>query len=217
VEGKVKITGNFEIWVGDKKIAEGKNRFTRYLMSSIVAIIANTNYSQRVYTGLDISLGLAYKATARVGRDTTTSTTTDMTDLVDKINKAPSSVTRKLWRLETEWKYMAEFLFKWNAEVLPNTTIGEFGVWLFLDNDDWSSPLTNPRRFGIYGTAGQDSGNRYLHCVKGGDSIKWNIDASIPPNRLASRIASADGKFTEFDYDNTEPLTYIWRLIVQIK
>ena len=193
---KIGITGNFEIWVGNKKIAEGKNRFTRYLMSSIVGIIATSRCSGTASSSSHYSRGLAYGATARVGKDTTTPTTTDMDDLVDKVDIAPSSVTRKLWRLEAEWKYMAEFLFRWDAEVLPSGIIGEFGVYLYLDNDNWSPPATNPNRC----TAGD-----IVSPVSGGGV------------RLASRIASADGKFTEFDYYNSEPLTYIWRLIVQIK
>jgi len=192
---ETRITGNFEIWVGDNKIAEGKNRFTRYLMSSIVAIITNRECKGTCYETL-YTRGLSYGATARVGKDTTTPTTTTMGDLVDKIDIAPSSVTRKLWRLEAEWKYMAEFLFKWNAEVLPSETIGEFGVWLYLDSDDWSSPLLNANR-----------------CCAGCTLAP----VGSPGTRLASRIASADGKFTEFYYDNSEPLTYIWRLVVQIK
>ena len=193
MDKRIGITGNFEIWVGDKKIAEGKNRFTRYLMSSIVVIIASTWGSAEIVYAHYYTRALAYNATARVGKDTATSTTTDMSDLVDKIDVAPSSITRKLWRSEAEWKYMAEFLFRWDVGVLPSTTIGEFGVYLTLDSDDWSSPAPNPNRC----TAG---------CPVGGADT-----------RLASRIASADGKFTEFYYDNTEPLTYIWRLIVQIK
>jgi len=190
------ITGNFEIWVGDKKIAEGKNRFTRYLMSSIVGIIATSCCEGTAEFCTHVTRSLAYGATARVGKDTTTPTTTDMGDLVDKVDIAPSSVTRKLWRLEAEWKYIAEFLFRWDAEVLPSMTIGEFGVYLTLDSDDWSPPATNPNR-----------------CVAGCTAYPVG-GAGL---RLASRIASADGKFTEFDYYNSEPLTYIWRLVVQIK
>jgi len=196
MDKRIGITGNFEIWVGDKKIAEGKNRFTRYLMSSIVGIIATSQCAGTFGFSTYVSRGLAYGATARVGKDTTTPTTTDMDDLVDKVDIAPSSLTRTLWRLEAEWKYVAEFLFRWDAEVLPSMTIGEFGVYLYLDNDDWSPPATNPNR-----------------CT-GGSTVSPVYGGNI---RLASRIASADGKFTEFDYYNSEPLTYIWRLIVQIK
>jgi len=200
---KAKIAGEFEIWVGDKRIAKGKNMFTRYLLSTIVIIVANSVKGWGQYLG-GYRHGMAWGATARVGRDTSTPTDPSMTNLVDRIDVAPSSWSRKLWRLEAEWKYMAEFLFKWDAGVLPSGTIGEFGTWLSTDNDDWDSPLVNPNRFYYHGN---------------GDYHFFNFYTGVygRASRLVSRIASADGKFTEFYYDNSEPLTYIWRLVVQIK
>ena len=195
-EGKIGISGEFEIWVGDKRIAKGKNMFTRYFLSSLVVTVARRAYD-REERDVTLRRSMGYGATARVGTDTSTRTDPSFTDLVSKIDTAPSSVTRRLWRFEAEWKYIAEFLFKWNANVLPSGTIGEFGVWLYTDADDWDSPLTQliiPRTEGDY----------YTHFRH-------------PANRLVSRIASADGKFTEFYYDNTEPLLYIWRAVIQIK
>jgi len=195
---KIKIGGEAEIISGNTVI-QCTNKFTRYLMSTILVAICNSYkyaYVDATYQTLAYHT-LASLFDSRVGRDTSTPTNPDMSDLVDKEDVAPSSKTRKLIRDEEMWLFMVEFTFRWDAGVLPDMTIGELGVYLRTDNDDWTSGLVNPERFTTSGAQifiGSGSGKR-----------------------LCSRIASADGAFDAFEfYGSIDPLTFKWRFQVAI-
>jgi len=203
---EIEIMSNFEIWSGDELISKGHNDFTRYLKSTVVCIIGVSDTGYRDFGNYKAagSAGASWGATCRVGRDTSTPTSPDMADLVDKINVAPSNIVRRIVR-DLPDMFFVEYVFTWEAEVLPDDTIGEFGVYLSLDNDDWDSPLSNPSRY----TEFQQTIDDYATIV------------ALPYKRtftLASRVASADGKFSAFyHYGSVDPLTYKWRFQVIIQ
>ena len=92
--------------------------------------------------------------------------------------------------------YVAEYVFTWDSGVLPDTEIGELGVYLNLSDDSWESPLVN------------------ANTVPGGLTPSPYSGAG---NRLGARIASADDAFSPFYlYGSVEPLTFIWRFQVII-
>jgi len=208
---KIKIGGLAEIYKGDELISKCKNKFTRYLMSSIVVFIANGAYNVSTDShGTCYTRGMAYGVTARIGTDTHTPTNPNMSDLVNKVDVASNSVTRRLIKEPDYTLYIAEFVFIWNVGTLPNIYIGapgdgsidgkvgEFGVYLYTDNDDWSSGLLNPVRV--------TSIPSYSYAPLGGAGV-----------RLASRIASADGAFDAFEfYGSIDPLTFKWRFQVAV-
>ena len=211
---KIKLSGTAEIIYGDNVI-KCKNKFTRYLMSSIVVFIANPRHHLGyIYLGglgRTCAVGMAYRATARIGTNTSTYTSPDMSDLVDKVDVAPDSITRRAIKESDYTLYIAEFVFMWNSGTLPNIyegatgeneidgKVGEFGVYLRTDNDDWQTGLSNPSR-GSYISANQGM------IPLGGADV-----------RLASRIASRDGAFDPFEfYGSVDPLTFKWRFQVAI-
>ena len=212
---KIKISGIAEIIYGDNVI-RCRNKFTRYLMSSIVVFIANQQVLAHVgdwYNTRGYSRGLSYGATARIGTDVSTTSSPNMSDLVSKVDTAPNSITRRAIKEPDYTLYIAEFVFTWNAGTLPDIyvgataegdidgKVGEFGVYLFTDNDDWNSGILNPARASF-------SGSQYDYRVAplGGAGV-----------RLASRIASADGAFDPFEfYGSIDPLTFKWRFQVAI-
>ena len=205
---KIKIGGIAEIIHRDNVI-RCINKFTRYFMSSIVVVIANT-YITCTGSYLDTWLyPIGHGVTARIGTNTTTSTTPNMSDLVNKVDVAPDSITRRLIKEPDYTLYIAEFVFVWNAGTLPNIYIGapgdgsidgkvgEFGVYLNLDPDDWANGTLNPVRIAHNGS--------------------WSSVVNDTTIRLASRIASADGAFDAFEfYGSIDPLTFKWRFQVAI-
>jgi len=201
---KIKINGIAEI-IHDNNVIRVKNKFTRYLMSSIIVFIADstgTTYDGPANSPKRYVVGMAYGCTAKAGNDTTTPTTPDMTDLANKIDISPSSLTRRLIKEPDYTLYIAEFIFVWNIGRLPDTTIGEFGVYLTTDNDDWASGTINPAR---------------VTCVNCSTSVFRDIPLGNADVRLASRIASADGAFDPFEFHGSiNSLTFKWRFQVAI-
>ena len=208
---KIKISGIAKI-IYNKNVITCRNKFTRYLMSSIIVFIANkeaTACSTVAKYGAAYVSGMSHGVTARIGINTSTPSSPDMSDLVNKVDVAPDSITRRLIKEPDYSLYIAEFVFTWNAGTLPDIYIGataegdidgkvgEFGVYLFTDSDDWSSGSLNPSR-------GSKSGD-VLIPIGGGAT------------RLASRIASADDAFDAFEfYGSIDPLTFKWRFQVAI-
>ena len=215
---KIKLSGTAEI-IYEDNVIKCKNKFTRYLMSSILVFIANAN--PQVSTSMDgvektTVLGMSYGVTARIGTNTSTYTSPDMSDLVDKVDVAPDSITRRAIKESDYTLYIAEFVFMWNAGTLPNIyegatgeneidgKVGEFGVYLRTDNDDWQTGVLNPSRGSRY-SLNIGGWVRAMFSGKGGDV------------RLASRIASRDGAFDAFEfYGSVDPLTFKWRFQVAI-
>ena len=209
---KIKLNGIAEIIYGDNVIKR-RNKWTRYFMSSIIVFIANRNpisYQNGCDYCNKYALGMSKQLTARIGTNTTTPTTPDMSDLVNKVDVAPDSITRRAIKEPDYTLYIAEFVFIWNAGTLPDIyegapgdgsidgKVGEFGVYLYTDNDDWVSGILNPQRC--------DCG------ITGRASPLYN-----PALRLASRIASADDAFDAFEfYGSIDPLTFKWRFQVAI-
>jgi len=215
---KIKI-GGIAVIIHRDNVIKCKNKFTRYLMSSIVVLVGNTGGCRRyISSGFVVencicAEGMSRGVTARIGIDEYTSTNPDMSDLVNKVDVAPNSITRRAIKEPDYTLYIAEFVFTWNAGTLPDIYIGapgdgsidgrvgEFGVYLKTDNDDWTSPLTNPSRV----SAGADGANSWSNPL-GGAGV-----------RLASRIASADDAFDAFEfYGSIDPLTFKWRFQVAI-
>jgi len=201
---KIKLSGKAEITSGENTI-KCKNKFTRYLMSQVVLFIATAVVDHPVYTAY-YRAGIGYAPTARVGTDTETPTNPNMNDLVSKIDTAPSSWTTRLIRDEGIWLYSAEFIFTWNSGVLPDTYIGEIGVYSFVDGDGWSSPYQNPNHFAmIPAQYGESNVGIIAH------------DTDYVSRHMIARIASADGAFDEFyHYGSVDPLTFKWRFQVMI-
>lgn len=197
----MEIVGSFELYSGDELVAKGRNKWTRFFMSSLMQYLHNSVKHIGVLSPAAV-VNMGYNATSRVGTNTSTETTPDMTDIVSKIDIAPSSVARRLWKDTDIWLYVAEYVFTWDSGVLPDTEVGEFGVYLYLDDDSWDSPLVNAntqRSVGI--------GSSY-----------YAVAYSNPAQRLAARIASADGAFGSFyHYGSVEPLTLVWRFQVIIQ
>lgn len=213
---KIKIGGTAEIIYKDNVI-RCRNKFTRYLMSTIVVFICNGNVNVGGASGWvshvkTAPAGMSYSLTARIGTDTSTYTSPNMSDLVSKVDKAPNSITRRAIKEPDYTLYIAEFVFTWNAGTLPNIyegatgeneidgKVGEFGVYLLTDNDDWQTGLLNPAR-----------GEQY--------SREYYIVFPFRHRglRLCSRIASRDGAFDPFEfYGSIDPLTFKWRFQVAI-
>ena len=211
---KIKMCGIAEI-IHKDNVIKCKNKFTRYFMSSIVNIIGFSGYYESGYMGTVSYVeytpsGLSLSVSARVGIDTSTPTNPDMSDLISKVDVAPDSVTRRLIKEPDYTLYIYEVVFLWNAGTLPNIYIGataegnidgkvgEFGVYLYTDNDDWQTGLLNPMRHSL---------------VAGG----WSFPVGGAEVRLASRIASADGAFDPFEfYGSIDPLVFKWRFQVAI-
>jgi len=184
------MEGRFKVKVGNKVVAKGRNKWTRYFASAIVEnVITYSKYES--WSNACGSIG--YYADSRVGRDTSTPTDPSMTDLVDKVDIAPSSITRQAIR-SFYGEYKAEFTFIWDTGVLPNMTIGELGVYGVGSSDDWSSPWENPNISTVV------------------DGVCFRIyNAS---KRLIARISSGDGDFDPINYDNTKVLKLEWYFII---
>jgi len=210
---KIKISGIAKI-IYNKNVITCRNKFTRYLMSSIIVFIANKEAlacsTSAKYGAIYVS-GMSHGVTARIGINTSTPSSPDMSDLVNKVDVAPDSITRRLIKEPDYSLYIAEFVFTWNAGTLPDIYIGataegdidgkvgEFGVYLRTDSDDWSSGILNPSR---------------AECISPDFTTIPLKGAGV---RLASRIASADGAFDPFEFwGSIDPLTFKWRFQVAI-
>lgn len=196
-EYEAKIKGKFKIYLGDKLYAKGKNKWTRYFVSSLVEFVIDPQVSYSpgtVYKGGTAGLSRSY--TARAGNDTSTSTSPDMSDLVSKIDIAPDTQNRVLFKSSGYSEYESRHKFTWNPGTIPAQTIGEFGVYLYLTDDSWESPAENPS-FYTY----------------------WAIGNMIPISnantRLGARISSADGDFDPINYDSSEALILEWYVTIR--
>ena len=188
---EIKIKGEAIIKIDDRIVAKCENKWTRWFMASLVETVGWTGNATGYYsyvTAYTIS-----SPTARVGADTTTPTSKDMTDLAQKIDTAPSSVTRRWIRDTDRWRWVTQYEFIWNSNVLPSMTIGEAGVWFNLSSDGWTSPYTNTISIGGDGA-----------------SILYQ-----PGSRLGVRVSVADGDFSPIDYVYTQTLSFVWRFIIQ--
>jgi len=199
-EYEAKIEGKFKIYLGNELYAKGKNKWTRYFVSSIVeAFITSSKLvysSSAVTSGVPFyAVGLSRSYTARAGNDTSTPTSPDMSDLVSKIDIAPDTQSRVLFKSSGYSEYSSRHKFVWNAGTIPAQTIGEFGVYLYLTDDSWESPVENPN----FGTL----------------SYRDVIPIDNPALRLGARISSADGDFNPIDYDSSEALMLEWYVTIR--
>jgi len=192
---KIKIEGRFKVKVGEEVVAEGKNKWTRFLPSSLVQIAILAQGAMLYGNGIT---GLAQGVTARAGTDVSTTTTPDMTDLVSKLDYAPDTISRILERGLGYSTYTTEMKFIWNPGTIPASTIGELGVYLSLSDDSWESLIENPNPDDKLPTA------TYIICCV------WNPDL-----RLAVRVSSADGDFEPIDYSSFEPLILEWYVTIK--
>jgi len=188
---EIKIKGEAIIKIDDRIVAKCENKWTRWFMASLVEIVG--------WTGKLTAGSIAYYAyttsgpTARVGRDTSTPTSKDMTDLAQRIDIAPSSVTRRWIRDTDNWRWISQWEFIWNPDVLPTTTIGEAGIWFSSSSDGWTSPYTNTISY----------------------SSQHGSILYEPAGRLCVRVSVADGDFSPIDYVYTQTLSFVWRLIIK--
>jgi len=193
---EIKIKGKFRIYLGNELYAKGKNKWTRYFASSVMLHVAQHRdpfYSARYMAGM------SFNYTARAGGDTSTPTDPNMSDLVSKIDIAPNTQSRIAIRSDDLTSYQSKFTFTWNPDVIPAQTIGEFGIYLFLTDDTWTSPYEKPN-FQTY-LAYAD------HYI-----------ATLLPNadvRLAARISSADGDFDPIDYTGEESIVLEWYVTIK--
>jgi len=196
------IGGWFKVKVGNKVVAKGRNKWTRYFATTIVEHVIGTQVTHGSSSGtLKCAIyGIAWGIDARVGRDTTTPTDPSMTDIVQKEDVAPSSKTRVIDKYSGLTEYKATYIFEWNTGVLPSMTIGEFGVYGFVGDDSWSSPATNPNPYTEFERWGY-----WKNVIR-----TWNAS-----KRLIARISSGDGDFDPIDYDNTKVLKLEWAVIVR--
>ena len=190
---EAKIEGKFKIYLGDELYAKGKNKWTRYFVSSLVEFVV-THQIDYGACKPHIS-GLSHVCTARVGNDTTTPTSPDMSDLVSKVDIAPDTASRVIFKETDYTKYRTRHKFLWNPGTIPPQTIGEFGVYLLLTDDSWTSPMENPSFGGLY----EES----------------RIAVSNPAPRLAARISSGDRYFDPIYYDSSEALILEWYVTIK--
>lgn len=197
---EIKIRGKFKIKVGNKLVAKGKNKWTRYFASTIGIGVYSAEkevyYESGIATGRTIWIrGMSYGYTSRVGSDVSTPTNPFTTsDLASKIDVAPSTQSRLATKSSSYGNYQVRFKFVWEAGALPETTIGEFGVYLYLNDDSWSTPQTNTS----FGSGNYD----WVSFVENGAS------------RLAARVSAADGDFDSFYYDSLESLYFEWYVTI---
>ena len=197
-EYETKIEGKFKIKIGDKTVAKGKNKWTRYFPSSLVEfILTHLGEGDGLYSAyLDrYARGLSYGYTARAGNDITTPSSPNMSDLVSKIDIAPDSQNRVSFKEPDYSEYKSRHKFMWNPGTIPAQIIGELGVYLYLTDDSWESPAENPN----FGTAGSN----------------WAIPISGASVRLGARISSADGDFDPIDYTSEEALILEWYVTIK--
>jgi len=190
-EYKAKIKGKFKIFLGDELYAKGKNKWTRFFMSSIVEFMHHNHCLAQANVSGDVTVyapGLSYRHTARVGTDETTPTTPNMSDLVSKVDIAPNTKSVVIFKEPDYSKYSSRHRYSWNPGKIPPQTIGEFGIYLFLAGDSWSSPEENRRFCGWF-----DNSGGYAPIEN-------------PGTRLGARISSGDGDFDPIDYTSEEAL-----------
>jgi len=200
-EYEAKIEGKFKIYIGDELYAKGKNKWTRYFASSLVQVVINTSRCGGCqYPPCKMeAYYMSRQYTARAGNDTSTPTSPDMTDLVSKIDIAPDTQNRALFKSSGYSEYSSRHKFMWNAGTIPAQTIGEFGVYLYLSDDSWSSPVENPN----------------LWYVSTSDVLTVLVPYVNPALRLGARISSGDGDFDPIDYDSSEALILEWYVTIR--
>jgi len=201
-EYEAKIIGKFKIYLGDELYAKGKNKWTRYFVSSIIQTILTSLKSVGAHcnTHTGCSRGFSGSYTARAGNDTSTPSNPDMADLVSKIDIAPNTKNVVLFKSSGYTEYKSRHKFVWNAGTIPAQIIGEFGVYLYLSDDSWESPAVNPN-FGTF-----IGYSNYTHTA-----VPWD-NAGV---RLGARISSADGDFDPIDYDSSEALILEWYVTIK--
>jgi len=195
---KVRIRGEYAIKLDDRIVAKGRNKWTRYFVSSLCEVMVTDRKRITGSSGPSPrfigAAGLSYRYTARAGSDTSTRTSYDMTDLVSKLDYEPDTKNRVLFKDANYSNYRVRFKFTWNPGTIPAGIIGEFGVYLWLTDDAWTSPAENAN-FGWYGNYRA-------------------LAVDNPTLRLAARISSADGHFSPIDYDGQESVTLEWYVTV---
>ena len=198
-EYEAKIKGEFKIYLGNKLYTKGKNTWTALFCESLCAALL-PNGDTNNYTA-DTTLRFAsYRMDARVGTDTSTPTEPTMSDLVSKVDTPPDSKVRRLIYSSSEGLYITEFVFSWNAGTLPDMTIGEFGVYLYI------VPIIRDGTF-------ENFTNIWYYWVAPGNfpSYGW----AIPQLKLAARVSSADGDFDPIDYTSEEALIFEWYVTIK--
>ena len=208
-EYEAKITGKFKIKIGNKTVAKGKNKWTRYFASSIVEFVITPltlvrsmdDYSD--YNWVCVR-GLSRGCTAKAGNDTSTPTSPDTSELVSKIDIAPDTQNVVIFKESDYTEYSSRHTFTWNPGTIPPQTIGEFGVYLLLTSDAWTSPAENPSFARFFGG-----------CVATGRSGPDIMPISSPASRLGARISSGDGDFDPIDYTSEEALILEWYVVIK--
>ena len=189
---EIKIKGEAIIKIDDRIVAKCENKWTKRFMASLVEVAGWIGQLYIVVSGTYYGHAIR-NPTARVGTNTTTQTSLGMTDLVSKIDIAPSSVTRRWIRDTDNYRWVTQFEFIWNPNVLPSTTIGEAGVYFELSSDGWTSPYTNG-----------------ISYTNGSGSILYQ-----PGSSLGVRVSVADGDFSPINYIRTQTLSFVWRLVIK--
>jgi len=204
-EYEAKIKGKFKIYLGNKLYAKGKNKWTRYFVSTLVQHVYNPDCEyRRYYTGMFahtgfLPSGAQWYGDFRVGKDTTTPTNPSMEDLVDKIDIPPDTKNVVLFKEISYSKYTCKYKGLWNPGNIPPQTIGELGVYMLLSDDSWESPQENTKLYTLFETATYKS-------------ITFSQNAG---KRLAMRISSADGAFDPIDYTSEDALILEWYVTIK--
>jgi len=191
-EYEAKIKGEFKIYLGDELYAKGKNKWTRFLPSTIVQFVYNTR-TGTPGGGTNLT-GISGNHTARAGNDTTTPTSPDMTDLISKIDIAPDTRNVVIFKSSGYTEYKSRHKYSWNPGTIPAQTIGEFGIYLWLSDDSWESPQENTLLYS--------------------DTYTQNVTRN-PALRLGARISSGDGDFDPIYYDSSEALILEWWVTIK--
>jgi len=202
---ELKIEGKFRIYLGKNLYAKGKNKWTRYFVSTIVQQVANTSRSTGSGASRPETIVMlpAHSYTSRAGSDTSTPTDPSMSDLVNKINVAPDTQTRVLFKETDRTKYWCRYKFLWDPGTISPCTIGELGVYLYLSDDSWSSPVENPNLW-----------YEKIEYPAGRTKATW-VPYINPAVRLGARVSSADGDFDPIDYTSEEALIFEWYVVIK--
>ena len=162
MKSKIKVVSLAEVYVNDELLFRSKNKWTRYFMSTMIISIGGIESNPGTHSSRTYIMGNYWDA--RAGTDTSTPTEPTMSDLVSKVDTPPDSKNSVIFKNVDYTKYWSRHKFVWNAGTLPDMTIGEFGVYLYLGDDSWSSPMLNPHTGeGIYDPYGNSS--KGLHHV----------------------------------------------------
>lgn len=128
--------------------------------------------------------GFGHNMKIKVGDDTSTETVVGMDSLTSLTNGSPDNTSITVHQDGDE--YYAVYTSTWESGNITGT-LGELGIFLYLPNDEVNADDTSK-------------------------NPPYDADYRMGSVSMLSRVCEADGDFTSFEIDDTEPLTIEYRL-----